>query len=153
MDDSDGRPHKYAAKTPEGRQRQLGNMQRPGQPSNALVHGVHSEYKLGPLRREALDWSRERWPWLDDTRRALVADLAARIRRVELWADGADILLKRKTGVSAHPVVADADRWQARLDSLIERLDGEQRERADRPEGLHAYLERVYGDDGEDGGS
>jgi hypothetical protein len=148
MDDSNDRPHKYAAKTEEGRRRQLGNMQQPGQPSNALVHGVHADHKLAPLRREALEWSRERWPWLDDTRRALVADLAARIRRVEIWADGADILLRRKTGVHVHPVVADADRWQARLESLIERLDAEQRERA---AGRGETLESVLAELAEDG--
>jgi hypothetical protein len=125
----DSRPHKYAAKTAEGRKRQLRNMQEAGRPSNAMVHGARTQQKLAPLREQALEWSRERWPQLDDARRALVADLAARIRRIELWADESDILLRRKTGVDVHPAVVHADRWQARLDALIERLDGEQRER------------------------
>lgn len=61
MDDTP-KPHKYAARTAEGRRRQLANMQQPGEPSNALTHGRYSEHKLEPLRAQALDWTRERWP-------------------------------------------------------------------------------------------
>lgn len=68
---------------------------------------------------------------MDEPRRQLVASLAARIRRVELWADENDIILRRKTGVSAHPVVADWDRWEARLEQLVERLDREGRDVTD----------------------
>lgn len=125
----DGRPHKYAAKTAEGRRRQLANMQQPGRPSHGLTHGATSRHALEPLRQEALAWTHERWPDLDAPRRQLVASLAARVRRVELWAAEHDILLRRKTGVAAHPVVGDWDRWEARLEQLITRLDVEQRER------------------------
>jgi hypothetical protein len=119
---------------PVKRQRQLANL-RPRSDAR-LTHGTNSQVVLAPLRKQADDWALDRWPWLDDTRRALVADLAARIRRVEIWADENDILFRRGTrSVRAHPIVDSADRWQARLDGLIRQLDAEQRER-DRPESL-----------------
>lgn len=46
-----------------------------------------------------------------------------------MWADDHDIMLRRKTVVTVHPVMAEADRWQARLEQLIGKPDAEQRER------------------------
>jgi hypothetical protein len=68
----------------------------------------------------------------------LVADLAARVERVRIWANENDLLLRRGThSVRAHPVVDSADRWSARREQLIRQLDAEQRERDDSEQTNH----------------
>jgi len=108
---------------PEKRSRQLANL-RPVTAS--LQHGAQSKVLLAPLKAEAARWARDRWPWLDDTRLALIATLAARIRRVEMWCDENDIIAARnRHTIRCQPVVAECDRWEARLEVLIRQLDVE----------------------------
>ena len=101
-----------------------------------LKHGVRSERVMAPYRARAIEWAEARWPWLDPTRRELVADLAARCQRVVDWSNEGDVLVEVPSGPGsrikvwqAHPIVSDADKWQSRLWNLIGDLDAEQRER------------------------
>lgn len=86
---TDDRPHPYAAKTDEGRAAQLANLNGSRPPS----HGLRSRVVMAPLREQAEEWALKRWPQLDDTRRHLVASLAARVERVRIWSDSNDILI------------------------------------------------------------
>ena len=90
---------------PELHAKQLANLRPTTAP---LKSGAHSTVLLASLRDEAERWARARWPSLDDTRRALVSSLAARIRRVELWCDEHDIIAARnRHTVRFQPVVAE----------------------------------------------
>jgi hypothetical protein len=94
---------KYASKDPAKRAAQLKNLNRNGRP---LIHGLGCERIMVPLRQQAEQWAWDRWPWLDATRVALVADLAARVQRVREWTDSNDILVGRSgRSTSAHPIV------------------------------------------------
>lgn len=126
---TDERSHPYAAKTDEGRAAQLANLTGSRPPS----HGLRSRVVMAPLREQAEEWARVRWPNLDDTRRHLVASLAARVERVRIWSDSNDILIGgSRRPARTHPVVDSCDRWEARLDQMIRTLDVEQAER-DKP--------------------
>lgn len=128
---SDEQPHKFAAKSEQGRQAQLANLTGSRPPS----HGLRSRVVMAPLREQAEQWALERWPQLDDTRRHLVASLAARVERVRIWSDDNDILIGgSRRPVRTHPVVDSCDRWEARLDQMIARLDAEQRQGNDDPQ-------------------
>jgi hypothetical protein len=128
---------------PERRAKQLGNLRNfPAAPAGnrrAATHGLSDAVNRGlmtsvmaPLYRDAEAWAEDRWPWLDETRRKLVAFLAAKVDRVKVWTvdEGSDILDRRgKHTVRAHPIIDSGDRWEARLWGLIRELDAEQRER------------------------
>ncbi|MGN6166737.1 MAG: hypothetical protein ACTHQQ_01010 [Solirubrobacteraceae bacterium] len=95
-------------------------------------HGAYSARTLALYREEAFQWSLKRFPDLDDTRRALLVDLSARIRRVEEWSDKHDIVVKRQgVGSVCHPIVESAHRWQTELKRMIDEIEGERL--ADRP--------------------
>jgi hypothetical protein len=128
---------KHVRSDPKKRARQLENLRRGHVPSATeyqggdVTWGLHvGPVPLGPLVREAEVWSRDRWPWLDETRLALVAVLAARVRRVELWCEQNDVVFHpRHQRASVHPIIDSCDRWEARLAVMIEKLDKEANER------------------------
>lgn len=106
------------------------NLVSPAGPGNdrATKHGVDSEIRLAPLRVEGERWARGRWPWLDDARVALVADLMARTELARRWIEAQGTVVRNKAG-EVYPVVDRLERWSARLDDLIGRLDRETAER------------------------
>jgi len=130
---------------PVKRKHQLANLQR----GAATKHGTNSATVMAPLRAEAELWASSRWPWLDSVRLVLVADLAARVNRVRIWSDEHDIIHSRGVrAVQAHPIVDSADRWQARLDTMIQRLDAETRERSrPKPVDVDAELAAIAAGD------
>jgi len=126
-------PVGYQSADPQKRERQLANLRRGHVPSESEGRSPKSRpapVALGPLTVEARAWAADRWPWLDDTRLALIAVLAARVRRVELWAQRNDVIFHpRKERASVHPIIDSCDKWEARLATMIEKLDREARER------------------------
>jgi len=148
----DARPW-WQAKTEQGRSNQRANLR--GGPNALITHGTRSPVLLAPLRAEALAWTHERWPWLDDVRRQLVADLAARVHRYEVWSDQNDIVVIRrdKRTTNVQPVVAEADRWQTRLWSLVNQLDAEARERRSMSpaDALDRHVQTYYNGSAADG--
>jgi DNA-binding Lrp family transcriptional regulator len=124
----------------------------PGTPGGALKAGIESEATMTPLRIEAEDWARDRWPWLDETRTKLIADLAAKVEAERQWREEHGLLRNRRHGI-VWPVVADGERWARRLAEEIRLLDTEarERERADPALTLDGYLAKNYPENG--GGS
>lgn len=118
------------------------NLKRGDQPAPigntyTLKHGLGSSRTMAPYQALAEEWAAQRWPNLDQTRRHLVADLAADVERVRDWKQNADIMVEvpversgRRVKVwDLHPAVDKTDRRADRLWRMIAELDAEQRER------------------------
>ena len=61
---------------------------------------------------------------LDSERVGLVASLAARVKRVQDWADETDILDRQgRHRIRAHPVIDSLDKWEHRLTGTFRLLD------------------------------
>jgi hypothetical protein len=118
----------------------------------ATRHGCDSDARLAPLRVEGERFARDRWPWLDPARTALVADLSARVELARRWVEARGLIRNRVGDV--FPVVDRLERWSARLEGLIVRLDAEarERERVDPAHELDAVVAEIVQSRGNGGG-
>ena len=84
---------------PGARARSLANL-RPAPPvpelgnTRRMVHGLRSPRVMAPYQAAAEAWALARWPNVDETRRHMVADLAADIERVREWKVDEDIMVE-----------------------------------------------------------
>lgn len=88
----------------------------------ALKSGAFSDRQLAPIRQQAEEYARSRWPWVSDTDIALYARMAA---RVELLGE-----YELEHGVVKDPVRGEVfatstqlGQFEARLDRLVRRFD------------------------------
>jgi len=100
-------------------------------PDSAVKDGTNSEPMLAPVRARYLETLRGRYPAVTDERLQLLASLWAKVELAERWLDMHG-LVKDDADGEPFPVAVHSDRWAARLDQLLSRLDAEQAER-DKP--------------------
>lgn len=115
-----------------------------GSPSAAMTHGATSPTRLAPLRLEGERFARQRWPWLDDARVALVSDLMARTELARRWLEDRGTVVSNRHG-RVFPVAVQLDAWSRRLDEMLVRLDAEHRERGrvDPTAALEAHVAEI----------
>jgi hypothetical protein len=113
----------------------------PAPPGNqrALKHGANSELKLAPLRERFATQVRERWPFIDDVRAALLADRMARVEAARLWLDAQPNGVVRDDQGEVFSVVKEQEKWSSRVEQVIADLEAERR--ALRKQGGLAELE------------
>lgn len=127
--------------------RQNGNVnliRTDGQSSGNLQHGAYSTLRLASLRSDGETWARTRWPWLDDTRVALIADLGGRIELARTFVDEKGLLRHRGRG-TLFPIAEALHKWETHLSTEIKALDAEGRERkqVNPADALHAHLAEI----------
>jgi hypothetical protein len=117
---------------------------RPGMPSAATTHGTNSETFLAPLRSRLTVELHDDFPWLDDRRLALLADLLARIELGSRWLDAKGTVVRNRSG-DAYPIAMLVEKWSARADALLRELHAEKarRQAADADVELAAAMEEA----------
>lgn len=94
--------------------------------TRTVKHGTGSARKLGPVREGHVEMLVVRYPDLDRTRLAFLADLFARIDLASEWLVQQGTVVRNKRG-EIFPVAKELERWQKRADSVVRELDAAQR--------------------------
>jgi hypothetical protein len=95
----------------------------------AMTHGAFSEKALAPLRETHGDRLRKRFSGISEERLSLIATLFARVDLANAWLD-ANGMVRDDVAGELYPIARDADRWEARAEALLTRLEEAERERA-----------------------
>jgi hypothetical protein len=120
--------------------------------ARALTHGSTSEQRLAQLRPAAERMVRERWPWIDDLRLAILSDRLARLQSGRGWLDAQAGVVRNVAG-DVFPIVDRIEKWGSRVERLVADLEQERlRLAAGNAGGLEAYVAGLGdGDDMEEG--
>lgn len=106
----------------------------------AMTHGATAEKRLAPIRDEMAVTLRERWPWLDEIRLALLADRMARFESARRWLDEQPGGVVRDEKGDVFPIVDRSEKWANRIEALVADLEQEHRVRQAQAGGVDAYL-------------
>jgi hypothetical protein len=87
-----------------------------------VKHGTQSERMLAPLREEHRGRLRQRFRQISEERLALIATLHARIDLGNAYCDENGIVRDHDAG-ELYPIVVQLDRWEARAEALLTRLE------------------------------
>lgn len=99
-----------------------------------------SEQALAPLRVELDGSLLADYPYLDDRRRALLADRLARILKARQWLDAQDSIVRDADG-RMFDVCDRLEKWSNRAELLLAELEAERRQ-AERPESMVLAMQR-----------
>lgn len=97
---------------PERRAKQLANLR----PAGAVKHGATSEGKLAPLREQHRATLLERFPWLDEYRLSLLADLLARCDLAREYLDAHGLMRNMR---QPHALLEPLARWERRAWEML----------------------------------
>jgi len=117
--------NKYAAKTPEARQRQLANLT----PQGAVKHGAYSADLLKPERERVLDELLASFPGVRRDRLELLAQKRARIAMLSAYVDAVGVIRHRGHGTT-YPAVALLQREEASYSEALAKIEELAREAA-----------------------
>jgi hypothetical protein len=112
------RPHKFAARTSEGQQRQRANLT----PTAAVKHAAYSEGELRLAREAILGEMVGSFPAVRRDRLEIAAGQRARIKLITDYIDGVGIIAHRKRG-TFHPVIALLQREEAAYRAELTRIE------------------------------
>jgi hypothetical protein len=132
------RPHKFAGRTEESRQRQQANLS----PLSAVKHAAYSPGRLRPIRERVLGELQASFPSVRLDRLALAAQKRARIELLSDYIDEVGLLAHRLRGTT-YPAVALLQREEASYSAELTRIEELAREVAtpDPVAAVRAYIE------------
>lgn len=106
-----------ASPNPDGRARQLANLQR----GREGLHRAYSPKHLAPLQEKHDAELAQDYPNLDRRRRALLADRLARVELASAWTreHGITPMTRGKRHAEAYPIVDRLERWASRAEDML----------------------------------
>jgi hypothetical protein len=128
---------------PDKRVAQLRNLK----PNAAATHGAFSEQQLAPLRERYIAELQEAFPSASGAEIALLAHRQAQLAVLAAWMDRRGLFVNRQRGIP-YPAVQLHDRIATAFERRRDILAAREQARAAGGGDLHAYIERVYGEDG-----